>query len=352
MRNRWIIAALIIIGSSVATLLLWKREAAEDAGRSDPPTLSQRVNIGTEKVRAATTPTESKLALSDVRAALRQMDTTEASDWILAQWKTGEDFATELDLTLDSKQNLSGWPSWRAFLLDILFLIDPETAAAISSDLLQTSQSPDEWAVAMRNLGRLGRHEELLKEKSAELLQRKDWQENPSAGYLEAFDVIVHARQTDLAPVLLDNCDLGDKKAVRHASFLTLDRLLIAAPNEVLPELAKQASQHPQSGLMLSNMIARADVRDEVQRQAVETYLLAPQRTAEELRGFASVFPNANFHISNNLLTHSNTIQGKELRERDIAALEATTQWLADPRFSAVHSILRESQKRLLQFLN
>lgn len=351
MKRSWIIG-ILAIASSLAVLLLLKREAAEDAVRSAPPTLSQRVELSAEILRNATTTIESKRALTEVRSALLQLDTNEARRWIMSQWQSGEDFTTKLDLTLDSSQQLSGWPSWRTFLLDILFLVDPEAAAELSKDLLQTSQSPDEWAVALRNLGRLGRHEDLLKDKAAELLRRTEWQDNPSAGYLEAFDVIVHTRSTDLAPVLLANCDAEEAKAIRHASFLTLDRLAIAAPNEVLPELANKASQHPQSGLMLSNMIARADVRDEVQRQAVETYLLAPQRTAEELKGFASVFPNANFHISNNLLTRSNTIPGKELRDRDIAALEATNQWLADPRFSSVHHVLRESQKRLLQFLN
>ncbi len=350
MKKRWFIAALVFL-SALFVWFLWPRGVPENPAGPARPQPAQRLQTGAENLRQAKTPTDSKAAFMDVRAALRQMDTDEARQWILAQWRGGEDFATKLDLTLDSRQNLSGWPSFRTFLLDMLFQVDPEAAAVGSKDLLGTSSSPDEWAVCLRNLGRVGKHEELLKTKSAELLRRKEWQKNPSAGYLEAFDVIVHTRNTALTPDLLANCDAREEKAVRHASFLTLDRLVMAEPTQMLPELAREASKHPQSGLMLSNMIARADVRDAAQRRAVETYLLDPKRTADELRGFASVFPNGNIAVSDNLLTRVATINGEELALKDRASLEAVAAWLADPRFAKLEITLRQSYKRLLGFL-
>lgn len=130
-----------------------------------------------------------------------------------------------------------------------------------------------------------------------------------------------------------------------------LDRLVQGSPGEVLPVLAESAGQHPQSGLMLSNMMARADVRDAAQRRALEGYLLDGSRTAEELNGFASVFPNANFHISNNLLTRTPVLNGAELAERDRAALQTVQGWLADPRFAPVHPTLRTVHRRLQGFV-
>jgi hypothetical protein len=350
MKKRWFIVAPVFL-FALFVWFLWPRGGAENAAGPARQQPAQRLQTGAQNLRQAKTLSDSKTAFVEVRAALRLMDTDEARDWIMAQWRGGEDFATKLDLTLDSRQNLSGWPSFRTFLLDMLFQVDPEAAAVVSKDLLGTSESPEEWAVALRNLARVGSHEELLKSKVAELLQRKDWQSEPSAGYLEAFDVIVHTRHSALAPELLANCDAQDEKAVRHASFLTLDRLILAAPEQVLPELAKNASQHPRSGLMISNMIARADVRSAVQRQALETYLLDPKRTAEELRGFASVFPNRNIAVSDNLLTRVATINGEELALKDRASLEAVAAWLADPRFAKLEVMLRQSYNRLLGFL-
>ncbi|MBK8092255.1 MAG: hypothetical protein IPK32_09860 [Verrucomicrobiaceae bacterium] len=318
--------------------VLWPTSPPEEPSQLS---LAQRVQNGTKRLRAATSALDSKNSFLELKAALRQMDTKESREWLLAQLASGEDFATQLDLTLDSAQNIAGWPSWRVFLLDLLFLTDPEAAAALSRDLLSTSASPDEWAVCLRNVARAGKDNALLKTKSAELLRRKEWQKKPSAGYLEAFDVIVHTRNTALFPELLTNCDARDEKAVRHASFLTLDRLIMAEPAKVLPELAAIASNHPQSGLMLSNMIARADVRDNAQRQAVETYLLDPKRTAEELRGFASVFPNANVAVSQNLLTQPMTIQGADLNVRDRVSMEVVSAWLMNEQFKPAHEALR-----------
>jgi len=330
---------LILLLPMLALLWWWLRPASKN--KPTQPALAQRVQSGAQQLRAAKSALDSKNSFAELKAALRQMDTKEAREWLLAELASGKDFATQLDLTLDSAKNLAGWPSWRVFLLDLLFLTDPEAAAALSRDLLGTSSSPDEWAVCLRNVARAGKDEALLQTKSAELLRRKEWQKKPSAGYLEAFDVIVHTRNTALAPELLANCDAREEKAVRHASFLTLDRLIMAEPAKVLPELARDASKHPQSGLMLSNMIARADVRDNAQRQAVETYLLDPKRTAEELRGFASVFPNANIAVSQNLLTQTITIQGADLTARVRVSLEVASAWLMNERFKSAHEALR-----------
>lgn len=275
----------------------------------------------------------------------------EALAWLSAQMESGEDTDLQSDLTLDAGQNLTGWPSWRTFLLDMLYFTDAEAAAETSRAVLASSASPDEWAVALRNLARVGKDDELLKAKSTELLRNKEWQKNPSAGYLESFDVIVYTRNTGLVPDLLANCDVRDEKAVRHASFLTLDRLVMAEPAKVLPELARNASSHPNSGLMLSNMIARANVTNPEQRQAVETYLLDPKRTADELRGFASVFPNANVAVSQNLLTKSPTILGADLSARDRIAHETVLRWLSDPRFEKSHESLRTAEARLRGFI-
>lgn len=52
-----------------------------------------------------------------------------------------------------------------------------------------------------------------------------------------------------------------------------------------------------------ANFFARADLRDPQQKALLESYLLDPRRSAQELQTFAGIFPNANYMISNNLLT-------------------------------------------------
>ncbi len=282
------------------------------------------------------------------------MDRDEARSWILSELESGTDRLTGNDLELGSDQNLTAWPSYRVFLLDLLFQVDPMLAAAKSRQLVETSQSPDEWAVALRNVAkadREGLETGWLREQATGLLRNDSWMKNPSAGYLNAFDVIVHTRYTALTPELMTLADDTERKAVRHAAFLVLDRLVQVSPDEMLPVLARKADRYARSGPMLSNLMARADVREEVQRSALESYLLDARRTEEELTSFAQVFPNANFHISNNLLTQTEGIDGVSLAERDRDTLEVVRGWLADERFARIHPALRVAEARLGRFV-
>jgi len=282
------------------------------------------------------------------------MPPSEARDWLLRELEGGKDYATGSDLSIGTDQNLSAWPSYRVYLLDLLYLVDPAAAAKQSRELVESSKSPDEWAVALRNVARAADNagaQEWLRSKAAELLRNEAWRSDPSAGYLNAFDVIVHTEHTGLAPELLGLCNDLEAKAVRHASFLVIDRLTQSRPKVLLPLLADSADRLEKSGPMISNLMARADLRDEAQREAVEGYLLDPRRSQVDLSAFAGVFPNANFHVSNNLLTKVDGIDGIELAKRDRAALEIVRNWMEDERFVNHRDTLQRIEARLKQFV-
>ncbi len=266
---------------------------------------------------------------------------------------TKSDAATGQGFKIGAGGSLTEAPTLRTFLLDQLAALDPAAAAEYARTILETSNSPDEWAVALRNLARgdtSANARALLETKTGELLRNEAWQREPSVGYLEAFDTAVYLGGTSLMPALGDLVRKKDNQAVAHAAFLTLDRLTINQPASTLAEL----NQHPEwmqgREETRANYFARADVSDEKQRQLVETYLLDPARSPAELQAFAGVFPNANFMISHNLLTETVTPDGAALRRRDLASLDVVNQWLADPRFATVKQPLTRTQQRLQEF--
>lgn len=294
-----------------------------------------------------------KVSLARLKAVLLTMPPSEAVAWVNAYLKEGGDLQTGLGFVLSSDQSLQEWPSLRVFLLDALMAIDPAAAVQAGREVLGSPTSADEWALALRNVARGSTAAEdtaLLKTKCAELLRNAAWRANPSAGYLEAFDVIVHTRHTALAPELLSLTADKDHRAVRHAAFLTLDRLVQTEPATVLAMLLK-GDAPPDTGLMISNMIARADVRDAAQRGQVETWLRDERRTAAELQAFAGVFPNANQMVSPNLVTPVATVQGTDLAAKDRAALEVVNAWIADPALARSHGLLRGTHARLKEFV-
>lgn len=349
-RSRVILIALALAFLAGASVW-WLRQSPSLPPKQTEPTVAKEPAVPVSPVPNEPIPAS---AFADRKRELLRMDPAEARDWILNELAAGKDYPTGSDLAIGTDQNLTSWPSYRTYLLDLLHLVDPAAAAAKSRELVDAGGTADEWAVALRNVAKAdeaGTSIEWIREKTAELLRNETWRSDPSAGYLNAFDVIVHTENTELAPELLTLCNTPDQRAVRHASFLVVDRLTQRRPEAMLPLLVDSASRLKESGPMLSNLIARGDLRDEKQREAVERYLLDENRSANDLEGFASVFPNANFHVSNNLLTDVDGIDGIELAERDRAALETVRIWLEEPRFERLRPVLEKMRSRLEQFV-
>ena len=167
-------------------------------------------------------------ALDELRKTLPALKSEEAVKRILALLESGTDASTGLGFTLQRDGFLAEAPTLRVFLLDYLAQVDRASAADYAEKILADMDSPDEWAVALRNhaAGRdtpAGRA--FIEDKMRAMLQHEQWQAQASAGFLEAFDVAVWLGGTNLMPALTTLVRQQDNRAVAHASYLALDRL-------------------------------------------------------------------------------------------------------------------------------
>jgi len=291
--------------------------------------------------------------LADLRAALAAMSKDEAVAWIEQYISSGKDETTGLEFEIGADGAMTGWPTFRTFLLDALLGIDPAAAARISRDILAKPTTADEWALALRNLGRTGTGPEtdsFLRERTAALIANPEWQTQPSVGYLNAFDVLVHTRATDSTPLLSGLIQNKARKDLAHAAFLTLDRLVQREPVAELTQLAADRALQASRPEMTAQQFARADLRDPAQLALVKSWLLDPARTPTELRSFAGVYPNNNRFVSHNLLTADSQPAGADLAAHDRAALAIVTAWQADPAFQPVAEHLATMVARLNEF--
>jgi hypothetical protein len=183
------------------------------------------------------------------------------------------------------------------------------------------------------------------------LLTHEPWVREASTGFLEAFDVAVYLRGTNLLPQLSALVRRTDVPAVSRAAYLALDRLSISDPAPILTKLAEEPALMQGREVTRANYFARADVRDTAQRQIIERYLLDGGRGREELQTFAGLYPNANYMVSQNLLTPVITPNHAELLARDQAALRVVNEWLADARFATLRSQLEKIRARLETFV-
>ncbi len=146
-------------------------------------------------LRAAKDGESARQELEKLRALLAAMPPDKAAALIREFLDSKMDAPTHLGFTVGPGGLLEGAPTFRTFLLDELARIDRAAAADYSKTILQSKDSPDEWAVALRNLAwgdSSADGHQLLEEKTEEMLQDTSWQESPSTGFLEAFDTAVY----------------------------------------------------------------------------------------------------------------------------------------------------------------
>jgi len=298
---------------------------------------------------------DAKKALLALQESLAAMPKDEAVELIRGFLVSGEDRSTGLSFEITNDGSLSEWPTFRTFLLDALLAIDPAAAATIGREILAKPTSADEWALALRNVARGESSDgssDFLRVKTEELIRNPAWQADPSIGYLNAFDVLVHVGAAGSTPLLSELVQRKDRKDLAHAGFLTLDRLVQQQPSDLLARLAADRPLQQSRPEMVAQQFARADVRDPAQQEIMKAWLLDPARTPVELRSFAGVYPNNNRFVSNNLLTRESAQSGDDLAAHDRAALETISSWAEDPAFQAVRGTIDLMISRLEGFAN
>jgi hypothetical protein len=315
----------------------------------------QPLDDALEKLTAPAGPQDSRDILGKLRAYLLSRPKAEASRLIGMFLNGHRDATTQLGFTVQRNGLLAEAPTLRIFLLDLLAQIDPQAASRCAVQILSTPGSPDEWAVCLRNYALAGAPDATrayLEEKFAEMLANPAWLNDPSAGFLEAFDTVVYTRDTALTPALSQLMAQRDNRAVAHAAYLTLDRLVISDPSTVLSQLEANPDLMKGREQTRADYFARADLGDSRQKALVESYLLDPNRSQQELQTFAATYPNENYMVSNNLLTQAGTPAYADIVARDRQALAAVQGWMADPRFHALQPQLDIMLNRLQTFVN
>ena len=306
-------------------------------------------------ILSATNAVDRSQAILRLRQWLSSLPKDEAAGAIRQFLASGQDAPTGQGFQLGADGSLRQTPTVRTLLLDMLGKLDPAQAAAAAREILQKKGSPDEWAVALALCARADPTDEALafvQQKAEEMAGYRPWQENPSAGYLEAFDLFVYTGDTDFVPELSQFACNTDNPALAHAGFLALDRLVQNNPLDTLETLNDNPALLSGREGAAAGFFARADVRDPDQKALLADYLLSSDRSLPELEAFAGLYPNENFMISPNLLTASATLSSAELLSRYQAAQQTVGQWLQDSQFAGIWPQLQQIQGRLSRILS
>lgn len=269
---------------------------------------------------------------------------------ILDFLRSGEDATTGLGFEVGVGGTLREPPTLRVALLDWLGQMDVAAAESHGREWIDAPRSGDEWAIGLRNIAWSapdGARSVELKERFLAALRRADWTAAPSDGFLETFDLAPFLGGEDVLAVLTEIHGDPTLRPLAWPALLAVDRMLLADRTGVLSALASNPHWMNNSGRARAGLMARADVRVETERLAVETYLRRADVAHEEAAAFGALYPNQNLIASHRLFTREDG-DGRPMPDvaaGDLAAMQRLDAWERDasvsPAFRQTFPIIR-----------
>lgn len=254
----------------------------------------------------------------------------EATASIRALLDSGVDVGTGLAFKVGPGGNLATAPTLRVWLLDQFGRIDPAEAALYADHIYARHNSADEWALALRNDWRVSAQTgqiERVRARVLELLTDEAWASQPSLGFLEAFDLGVATLAWEAVPHWERWLGGGQSMALRGGAWIAIDRLAMEAPRDFLPLLAERSEWLDTQPKLRAGLFARADLANEEERRAVESYLRRATLSSAEGRRFFELIPNVSATVSNNLATAARPPNVQQTARMDQAALGWIVEW-------------------------
>jgi hypothetical protein len=251
---------------------------------------------------------------------------------------------------------LASAPTWRTGLLDLLGQTDPWLALPFSREVLAETNQPDEYALALRNLGWVNINRQLDEEIAgafAAMLHREDWLNNPTVGYLEGFDLAVELGGPEMVrrmgDLIVPRAQSERVDPVTFAAFLALDRMVQRQPDDFLAVLQAAPDWLQDTPNYRAALMSRLDVRQPAQLAALEGYLRNPRVGHTEKTDFLARFPNRSSMQGHRLVTSWEDVRTQ--RGLDPASVEQLAQWRQDPSFRELHAEMAAAETRLKQSL-
>lgn len=297
--------------------------------------------------RAPGAPAERRRFLAATKERWLGVEPDAAAGRIADLLRLGEDAATDIPFETGPGGALVGWPTLRVFLLDVLAVTDPDLAGSVAREVLASTDSAEEFAVALKPLLLGGVWKSSDAELSAhfsKLLSRPDWQ--TEVGLAEALD-LSRAAAIPSTTAQLARWVEGNPPAAK-AGEMALHETAAARPDLLVGLLAAEPDLLEDRPGLRASLMARAAVSDPGQLSAIRNYLSDPAVPHAEKREFLTLFPLRSTTTGHRLYGKPHAPFAQEaIRADDRAALEAVGTWRALPGLAPIAPELDAAEARL-----
>lgn len=291
--------------------------------------------------------------LRALREGIRGAPEEEAAAAAIIEFlKSGADTPLGLPFTVGPDGMMDAVPTLRIALLDLLPSLDPVAALQVAREIMAKPTSPDEYALSLRNLAWNDLNGDLRDELSARFLDllKTPWLDQPTAGFLETFDIPVEVGGAAMFDRLVSLAsEAKSNPAASRATFLSLDRMVLRDPALLQTALSADADWMSFAPQQRASLLSRLDITQPEQRDLFRRYLTSTQHAAGELDYFAKIFPNGNFLYGHRLVTADDaTPTIEEVAAADVRVLkelDALEPSVTGEALTALQKIRKRLQK-------
>jgi hypothetical protein len=308
-----------------------KMSAAENAKRDAALRRLQALPLGQailEAEKAISAGGSAKEILADLRDKFEASGNTAASAAIVAYLESGRDVSTGLPFVVGENGAMVSDPTMRTYLLDLLLTTDPKAALAEAEIVFDAKDSADEYAICLRNVGKLDTSDDgraYVGKRALELLSDANLAANPTAGFAEAFDAVVYGSSSGSAfPTLSRYTDKDLGLVLNMPAFMALDRMTLDDTSAALSTLLTDSSLLADRPLSKASLFARADLADSTQLGDAEQYVLSLKANGEVADYYFGMVPNLNYTVADGLLTDRAALSNDYVTERSVRRPSAT----------------------------
>lgn len=258
-------------------------------------------------ISAAGNSGEVRLALAELMEQAWKLSADELGSEVRAYFATGQDVSTGLSFDIGTDGSIDQPSSLRVALLDLLVRLAPDQAVVMGRELLPKAKNGDEWAAALKAASLLPEPNPdrafLVAEVRRRLTQR-DWLDNPTAGFLAAFDAVPHFADEGLCGELARIYVSPQSAASTHtAAELALSETAQLHAAWFVGFMLEHTDFLAEVPAMRGTLLASADVREEAARSRLVAYFGKAGASEEEFAAFLEKFPQTTWTSGVRLFT-------------------------------------------------
>lgn len=365
----WLVSAVLLAAVAVVVLMNKPRSVSEPRepenlrpasatrGNSRPTapdaTVTDLIRGALRDFQLGGSPGQAAEQLRALRDGIRRAPDDAAAAAIVGFLKSGDDASTGLPFAVGPDGMMAAVPSLRLALLDLLPSLDPLAALELARAIMSQRTTADEYAISLRNMAWNDLNGDLRGELSGRFMELLEtpWLEQPSAGFLEAFDIAVEVGggpMFDRMVALARETMAKANPAASRAAFISLDRMIVRDPAVLQTALAENTGWMDFAPMQRASLLSRLDIAEPAQREIFVRYLSATSHAPGELEYFTKIVPNQNYLHGHRLVTGDEATPSiAEVTAADVRALGELDELVVTGEAAVAIRTIRERLKKV-----